>query len=358
MLKATGCHSDVLSGLRGSRIGPTTALLCLSVVTASNSSSWASGRSDIHTHVHAQKCIQQQHDFLDRPLLINCRDVRAVGLLLTSCMCVLLPANQVGFGLLCQLADASLRGGAEGDRWVLKQQLPLLLLRVLLHVPGWPSPLVTCAHGPPFTLTFLLLRRLPAIGSLRGGLWRSAHLLIGSSAAPPQRWGLRWLRGRSRFISSYQSGPAAPSRRRWHARVRQHRCFLCRRCPAFVSCGVVELLIGGGAPAVTALPHLLQLLLALPASLLARGAILRSRGARRRRDLWRTRRWVDSGLPPPLPHAEGHMTTVTIQVGCVLRWRADERAWGKDIQSQNKGISNRQVTLNITFLTLITKHHT
>lgn len=278
-----------------------------------------------------------------------------------SALLSLLPAYQIGFGLFCQLADASLWGGAEGDWWVLKQQLPLLLLRVLLHVPGRPSPLVACAHRPsfpvpvpvPITVPCLLLRSLPPTGSLRSLSlrWRR-HLLVGSPAAPPQWRGLGWLRWfstRSVFISFYRSGPAAPSRRRRSARVRQHGCFLRGRRPAFIPRRLVEVIVGGGAPAVAAPSHLLQLLLALPASLLAGRAAPGSGRAPWSRGFWRTHWRIRPGFPSPPPHADGHMTAVAIQVDCGWRWRADRRAWeGRTLIHKKKiRISSRQDRPNV-----------
>lgn len=52
--KAIGGRSGVLTGPRGRRSGQITALLCLSVATALNSSSWTSSSPDVHTHTRTQ----------------------------------------------------------------------------------------------------------------------------------------------------------------------------------------------------------------------------------------------------------------------------------------------------------------
>lgn len=263
--------------------------------SASNSSSWTSDSMDVRTHTHTN-AYTAKRDFLHSALPVLQRTSEHV----PACVAPPLPANQVGFGFLCQFADTPFWGGAKGYWWVLKQQLPLLLLGVLLHVPGWPSTLVTCAHGPSCLVAclLLLLRRFFPAGSL--GLERRRALFVGPSAAPPQWRGLRWLRRRSRFLDSHHSGPATPSRRRRHARVRQH--FLCRRHAAFVACRRVDLVVRGEAPAAAALSCVLRLLLALPASLLARWATSRSWRAGRGWDLWWTHWRLCSRLPPPSSH--------------------------------------------------------
>lgn len=214
----------------------------------------------------------------------------------------LLPANQVGFGLFCQLPHASFWRGSKGDGGVLKQQLPLLLLRVLLHVPGRASPLVTGAHWPSRPLSFVFCVRFPPTGPLWCALRRGCELFCGVSAAPPQRLG--GLCERGCVLSSYYLGPPA-SPRRCHTRVWQHRGFLCRGCPALITCGLTQVL-------VQLLPALLLLLLgSRPASWPWRTPWTL---------FWRTQWRLHPRSAAPPPHSQSHMTVVAIYVRRVMRW--------------------------------------
>lgn len=62
--KANSWRSDVLSGPRGGRSGQITALLCLSIATALNSSSWTSSSPD-GTRTLTRTQMHTKHDFLN-----------------------------------------------------------------------------------------------------------------------------------------------------------------------------------------------------------------------------------------------------------------------------------------------------